>query len=187
MNWDVQRSLNSAVPRSLGGLGVLSSAEWADLPTIQALAASLIGPPVANLKFVQTVYRCGHALFWKLVEQDQITAILAVLLLSSEGETALVSGEFDGLAPAMSQLASRGSIFALYGWACAGATPEGRRAVMQATALLLNRVQTDLPFYAHAATPEGRRALTNRLGCTPAPGPAAGLFWRPASRHSAAA
>ena len=105
-----------------------------------------------------------------LDEAGAVTGALIFLLLSPAGMQALVQGAFDPLEPSSRHLAGERSAAAVYGWACAGATPTARRAVMQTWSSLTSERFAALPFFARGATEAGRLALVERLKCLPVDG-----------------
>lgn len=155
----------------------LRIASGRDLSRARSQAVRLIGPHLASLDVLKRTQTEG-ALLAVYQEDRRVSGLLAILQLSPAGCEALLNAQFRPLNPDREHLACEPKTAALYGWACAGASPAARRAVMQTLGALLRERFARLPFYAHAATDAGRRALVDSLGCRSVPGAPPALYWR---------
>ncbi len=141
----------------------------AEITQARTLASKLMDHEVASAETVLSILSIQPASTLVCRERGEVTGLAAVLLLKPEAESALATGEFDGLAPFEPFLARAGEAVTLcYYWGVAGATKKASSAVMELFHRFRYDVLADLVTYTLAATPVGRHVAISRLGLRPA-------------------
>jgi hypothetical protein len=145
----------------------------------RALALRLIGGEMATAETIARVHeRTGAGLFIIRQHGGALTGLLAFLLLSERGRTALLKGALDTLAPAPSHVIENGEEAAgIYSWAIAAANHGAAQSLVRGHERMRHVAVPHLPFYLRPVTPQGRRLAVVRLGFKPLPGRKNGLFW----------
>jgi len=156
----------------------ISPAQPHEIAEARALAVRLIGGEMAAAETIAQVHRrTGAGLF--VVRQDSgLTGLLAFILLSEGGRSALLDGSLDTLAPSPSHVVEDGDEPAgVYSWAIAAANHGVAQSLVRGHERMRHIAVPHLPFYLRPVTAQGRRLAVVRLGFKPLPGRKLGLFW----------
>jgi hypothetical protein len=156
----------------------ISPAQLSEVGEARALAVRLIGGDMATTETIARVHeRTGAGLFI-IRQHGALTGLLAFLLLSESGRTALLKGSLDTLAPSPGHLVTDGEEAAgVYSWAIAAANHGAAQSLVRGHERMRHVAVPHLPFYLRPVTPQGRRLAVVRLGFKPLPGSRNGLFW----------
>jgi len=110
----------------------------------------------ARIRSVVTVDRMQVQLFYRF---KRLVGLYAMLFLNSSGRNALLTGNFDGIRPKLSFLASKNEVpAAIYSWMviCPGRAAAG---IGNVSAILNTHRYRRADLFARPATPEGLRIL----------------------------
>jgi len=143
-------------------------------------AAQLIGDGIVGGADLERVHAltAGSCLFLTH-EGEDLTGVLAFVLLSELGLGALHLGAFNALAPQSDHVAGPGSeACAFYGWGVAATTKVSARRVVDAAKSIMGGAVGHLPKYARPTTEAGHRLMRERLGFVDLPGSRDGLVWQ---------
>jgi hypothetical protein len=154
--------------REAGAALGFSVAEAPELDQARAVAARLMGHKVASAETILAILAIQPASTLVFREADEVTGVLATLLLKPIAEPDLRAGAFSGLEPAHRFLARPSDPVSIcYLWGIAGATRTASSAAMELCRRFRFAVLADLTAYALAATPIGWHVAVKRLGLEP--------------------
>lgn len=140
-------------------------------------AAGLIGPDIVTPEGLQMVHERSGAGLFVVRDEEELTGVLAIILLSAQGLAAIEADRFDALSPDPAHVARFDEEpAALYGWGIAATRKFVARRLVDGLSLLANGVIGHMPYFARAATPAGARLLIERIGFRPYPGSQTGLL-----------
>jgi hypothetical protein len=164
-------------------------AKSSEVTRAREFAAQLIGDGIvkgADLERVHTL--SGGSCLFLTNEGEELTGVLAFVLLSARGLQALHSGAFNALAPQSDHVAGPGSkACAFYGWGVAATTKPSARRVVEGAREIMAGAVGHLPKYARPTTEAGHRLMRERLGFVDLPGSRDGLVWQPPLEQAVAA
>jgi hypothetical protein len=170
-------------------LGVFDLVPAAGEATVRAreLAARLIGPEIVSVEALRQVQdRSGAALF-VTYEGDELTGVLAFVLLNRAGLEAVLSGQFEARSPAPEHVARPDEfVSAFYGWGVAATTKPSAQRVVEAARAMGRSSVAHVPYFARPTTEAGHRLMRERMNFVDLPG-SDGLVWAPPSNERAAA
>ena len=152
-----------------GGFLFIRHPNEAELGRIQALARLEIGPAIADLEVVKSVYAHNPISFWAFLrsaDQSRVPAELvgfcAFLPLSTRGVDALRAGQLDAGDPDRDHLApDRETPAALYIWAIVAHGTADLGGMLIGHALSLDLWER-IPIFGTVGTESGRRAIETR-------------------------
>jgi len=163
----------------------ISPARVREVAEARALAVRLIGGDMATTETIARVHQRTGAGLFIIRENGALAGLLAFLLLSERGRTALLKGALDTLAPAPDHLIEPGEEAAgVYSWAIAAANHGVAQSLVRGHERMRHVAVPHLPFYLRPVTPQGRRLAVVRLGFKPLPGRRNGLFWSEPKEHA---
>jgi len=156
----------------------ISPAQPSEVGEARALAMRLIGGDMASAETIARVHQRTGAGLFVIRQHGALTGLLAFLLLSDNGRTALLKGALDTLAPSPGHVIETGEEAAgVYSWAIAAANHGAAQSLVRGHERMRHVAVPHLPFYLRPVTPQGRRLAVVRLGFKPLPGRKHGLFW----------
>jgi|HubBroStandDraft_5_1064220.scaffolds.fasta_scaffold409436_2 hypothetical protein len=156
----------------------ISPARPREVAEARALAVRLIGGDMATTETIARVHERSGAGLFVIRENGALAGLLAFLMLSDHGRTALLKGVLDTLAPAPDHVIEAGEEAAgVYSWAIAAANHGVAQSLVRGHERVRHVAAPHLPFYLRPVTPQGRRLAVVRLGFKPLPGRRNGLFW----------
>lgn len=154
-----------------------------EIQAAHSLAASLIGSDIATAETLRSAQSISGTTVLVTDDGNEVTGVLATLLLRDKGRAAIQAGRFDGVGLDLSMIARPDEIpAAFYAWGCAAEGRDAARAVV-AGAAGLTRLFSFVPRFARAATVAGARTLTVSMGYLPVAG-VDDLYWLPAEAVS---
>jgi hypothetical protein len=163
----------------------ISAARPGEVAEARALAARLIGGDMATAETIARIHQRTGAGLFIIREHGAVAGLLAFLLLSQRGRTALLKGALDTLAPAPDHVIETGEDAAgVYSWAIAAANHGVAQSLVRGHERMRHVAAAHLPFYLRPVTPQGRRLAVTRLGFRPLPGSKSGLFWSEPKQQS---
>ena len=140
-------------------------------------AARLIGGDIVSPEGLQMVHERSGAGLFVYRDDEELTGVLAIILLSDAGLRAMCDETFDALSPDPLHVARADEEPAgLYGWGIAATRKMTARRLVDGLSAIANNAVGHLPYFARAATPQGERLLIERLGFRPYPGSRTGLL-----------
>jgi hypothetical protein len=140
-------------------------------------AAQLIGGAIVSPEGLQRVHEHSGAGLFLYHDEEELTGVLAIVLLSQAGLAATCDETFNALNPDLKHVAAEGEPPAgLYGWGIAATRKMTARRLVDGLSAIANGAVGHLPYFARAATPQGERLLIDRLGFRPYPGSTTGLL-----------
>lgn len=154
----------------------LKTPSRAELVAGRAIAAGLINPNISDVDAFERVQAITGSSVFGYVEGGDVQGMLSFFPVNLHGYDALRNGTFDGVNPPDALIARPGEVVhAGYAWGIAATSKAGARAIMGASAYLLEHLYWDIPFYSRVATEDGKRAMIGALGFQPVAGDATGL------------
>jgi hypothetical protein len=156
----------------------VSSADLDEIDEARDFAARLIGGKVTSAQTIARVHdRTGAALFLTR-DGAELTGLLAFVLLSEQGLTALWADRFDGLEPDPDHVAGDGKPpAAVYNWGIAASRFRAVKRLIDGYQLMRRSAVPHLAFFGRPVTEQGRRLTIDRLQFKPVPGSRTGLVW----------
>ncbi len=140
-------------------------------------AARLIGGTIVTPEGLQRVHEHSGAGLFVYHDDEELTGVLALVMLNAAGHDAIRGEAFDALDPDLAHVAREGEDpAALYGWGIAATRKMTARRLVDGLSAIANGPVGHLPYYSRAATPQGERLLIERIGFRPYPGSATGLL-----------
>jgi len=140
-----------------------------DAPAALALAARLMNCQVACAASVSAAIALQPAAAMVLRQLGRPVGVVATLLLAEDQRAALISGDFDGLAPRADRLCGPQDAPSIYYiWGVAGESRAAKWAAMELCRRFRYGALADLTAFTRVATADGRRAAVSRLGFVPA-------------------
>ena len=129
-----------------------------ELEAAVSMAENLIDGKLASVDSISRMNVQTGMTAW--VTGDPVEGIFLTLPLTEAGEAAVRDGSYDPAAPRHEHLAAQGQgVSAFYVGVCAGKTPEARKKIMTASAVLRVEMFGVFPAYARGATEDGRRSM----------------------------
>lgn len=162
----------------LEGYGLFRPRNSYELQQGRELAVQMIGSDLADLDvFKRVEERCGTGMLL-YHENEKITGMAGMLMLSQRGREALLLNKFDGRNPKDEYVARIGEpVYATYVWAGAGTTHEARTSIVLVGGGLRKSIFGGVPAFGRAVTPEGIAACELYLKMRPVGKHAPGLYW----------
>jgi len=160
-----------------------------EIAAVHGFAAQLIGEGIVTAEDLQRVHHLtGENGLFVTEEEDQITGVLAFVLLNVRGLRAVLTGTFDALSPCADHVASATApACAFYGWGVAATTKRSARRVVNGAQAIMAGCVAHLPKFAHPTTEAGHRLMRERLGFVDLPDCQQGLVWQAPLEQAAAA
>ena len=153
----------------------------------QDLAARLIGPEIVSAEALRRVQDQAEAALFVTYEGDELTGVLAFVLLSRAGLEAVLRGDFDAQSPAQTHVATPAEIVCgFYGWGVAATTKPTARRLVEAARTMGRGSVAHIPYFARPTTEAGHRLMRERMNFVDLPG-SDGIVWAPPSNMRAAA
>lgn len=141
------------------------------------LAARLIGPEIVSAEALQRVQDQAQAALFVAYEGDELTGVLAFVLLSRAGLEAVLCGAFDAKSPAPAHVASPEEIVCgFYGWGVAATTKPTAKRVIEAAHAMGRSSVAHIPYFARPTTEAGHRLMRERMNFVDLPG-SDGIVW----------
>lgn len=173
---EVRQTVTSAVRAELALLDI-HPARPQEVAEARRFAAALIGGAIVSPAGLQRVHEYSGAGLFLHRDEDELTGILALVMLSAAGHDAIRRETFDALDPDLAHVAAVGEDpAALYGWGIAATRKMAARRLVDGLSAIANGPVGHLPYYSRAATPQGERLLIERIGFRPYPGSTTGLL-----------
>jgi hypothetical protein len=152
------------------------------------LAVALIGGEIVSPSTLSWVHERTGAAVFVAHEDDRLTGVWAVVMLTEAGVRACHDDTFDALNPDVAHVAERWEEPAgMYAWGVAGSTKESAKRVVAAGANLYQNPLAHLPYFTRPTTAAGVRLVIERFGFQPVPASTSGLVWMPPRARSSAA
>ena len=152
-------------------------ARRAEIAEARQFAAKLIGGTIVTPEGLQRVHEHSGASLFLYHDEDELTGVLALVMLNAAGRDAICAEAFDALNPDLAHVAAEGEEpAALYGWGIAATRKLTARRLVDGLTAIASGPVGHLPYFSRAATPQGERLLIERIGFRPYPGSTTGLL-----------
>jgi hypothetical protein len=150
-----------------------------DIAEARDFAGRLIGGQMADTSTIARIHqKTDRATLFLARDGEELTGVIAFLLLSEQGLEAILAERFNGLDPDPSHIAGDGApLAAVYNWTIAASRNRAVKRLIDGYEAMRRQAVPRLTFYSRPVTEAGWRLTVDRLKYKPLAGSTIGLVW----------